>query len=211
MFWCSFLNCTDKALCHRIELLALQDWAQWWITVVSELWLFFSPLYVSVLWTWSLRHKGKLSIVWSLCACCSASFCVYLNITHRIELRHPESLRTHNLLILILGYAAIFSQLTFQQIPSRRTAHGHIQLTIGILKERFTQNAVISFINIYVWNYIETNKWQCSFKIVSVFQMFIIDKAEGENSSLSEFTISGSTYAPEGEVWAFCLCSHIYL
>lgn len=31
--------------------------------------------------------------------------------------------------------------------------------------------------------------------------MFILDKAESESCSLTEFTISGSTYAPEGEVW----------
>ncbi|XP_041957484.1 sarcoplasmic/endoplasmic reticulum calcium ATPase 2 isoform X2 [Alosa sapidissima] len=36
---------------------------------------------------------------------------------------------------------------------------------------------------------------------MSVSRMFIIDKAEGENCSLSEFTITGSTYAPEGEVY----------
>lgn len=34
----------------------------------------------------------------------------------------------------------------------------------------------------------------------SNFQMFVIDKAEGDSCSLSEFTITGSTYAPEGEV-----------
>uniref|UniRef100_A0A8C1RUN3 Calcium-transporting ATPase n=1 Tax=Cyprinus carpio TaxID=7962 RepID=A0A8C1RUN3_CYPCA len=36
---------------------------------------------------------------------------------------------------------------------------------------------------------------------MSVCRMFIIDKAEGENCSLTEFTISGSTYAPEGDVF----------
>uniref|UniRef100_A0A672NK91 Sarcoplasmic/endoplasmic reticulum calcium ATPase 2 n=1 Tax=Sinocyclocheilus grahami TaxID=75366 RepID=A0A672NK91_SINGR len=35
---------------------------------------------------------------------------------------------------------------------------------------------------------------------MSVCRMFIIDKAEGDNCSLTEFTISGSTYAPEGDV-----------
>lgn len=32
------------------------------------------------------------------------------------------------------------------------------------------------------------------------FQMFIIDRAEGEQCSLKEFTVTGSTYAPDGEV-----------
>ncbi|XP_021333895.1 sarcoplasmic/endoplasmic reticulum calcium ATPase 2 isoform X1 [Danio rerio] len=41
---------------------------------------------------------------------------------------------------------------------------------------------------------------------MSVCRMFIIDKAEGENCSLTEFTISGSTYAPEGDV---CLDNRI--
>uniref|UniRef100_A0A673MKR0 Calcium-transporting ATPase n=1 Tax=Sinocyclocheilus rhinocerous TaxID=307959 RepID=A0A673MKR0_9TELE len=36
---------------------------------------------------------------------------------------------------------------------------------------------------------------------MSVCRMFVIDKAEGENCSLTEFTISGSTYAPEGDVF----------
>ncbi|XP_037115708.1 sarcoplasmic/endoplasmic reticulum calcium ATPase 2 isoform X1 [Syngnathus acus] len=36
---------------------------------------------------------------------------------------------------------------------------------------------------------------------MSVCRMFIINKAEGESCSLSEFTITGSTYAPEGEVY----------
>ncbi|KAM9474801.1 sarcoplasmic/endoplasmic reticulum calcium ATPase 2 isoform 1-T1 [Clarias gariepinus] len=36
---------------------------------------------------------------------------------------------------------------------------------------------------------------------MSVCRMFILDKAEGENCSLTEFTISGSTYAPEGDVY----------
>ncbi|XP_051509700.1 sarcoplasmic/endoplasmic reticulum calcium ATPase 2-like isoform X1 [Myxocyprinus asiaticus] len=36
---------------------------------------------------------------------------------------------------------------------------------------------------------------------MSVCRMFIIDKAEGESCSLTEFTISGSTYAPEGDVY----------
>ncbi|XP_051524567.1 sarcoplasmic/endoplasmic reticulum calcium ATPase 2-like [Myxocyprinus asiaticus] len=36
---------------------------------------------------------------------------------------------------------------------------------------------------------------------MSVSRMFIIDKAEGESCSLTEFTISGSTYAPEGDVY----------
>uniref|UniRef100_A0A8C2IKJ2 Calcium-transporting ATPase n=1 Tax=Cyprinus carpio TaxID=7962 RepID=A0A8C2IKJ2_CYPCA len=35
---------------------------------------------------------------------------------------------------------------------------------------------------------------------MSVCRMFIMEKAEGENCSLTEFTISGSTYAPEGDV-----------
>ncbi|XP_051950021.1 sarcoplasmic/endoplasmic reticulum calcium ATPase 2 [Xyrauchen texanus] len=35
---------------------------------------------------------------------------------------------------------------------------------------------------------------------MSVCRMFIIDKAEGESCSLTEFTISGSTYTPEGDV-----------
>uniref|UniRef100_A0A668W0X7 Calcium-transporting ATPase n=1 Tax=Oreochromis aureus TaxID=47969 RepID=A0A668W0X7_OREAU len=36
---------------------------------------------------------------------------------------------------------------------------------------------------------------------MSVCRMFIINKAEGDSCSLSEFTITGSTYAPEGEVY----------
>uniref|UniRef100_A0A4W5QU27 Calcium-transporting ATPase n=1 Tax=Hucho hucho TaxID=62062 RepID=A0A4W5QU27_9TELE len=34
---------------------------------------------------------------------------------------------------------------------------------------------------------------------MSVCRMFILDKAEGNSCSLNEFTITGSTYAPEGE------------
>ncbi|XP_023689576.1 sarcoplasmic/endoplasmic reticulum calcium ATPase 2 isoform X1 [Paramormyrops kingsleyae] len=36
---------------------------------------------------------------------------------------------------------------------------------------------------------------------MSVCRMFVIDKAEGDSCSLNEFTITGSTYAPEGEVF----------
>uniref|UniRef100_A0A7N6A1P4 Calcium-transporting ATPase n=1 Tax=Anabas testudineus TaxID=64144 RepID=A0A7N6A1P4_ANATE len=36
---------------------------------------------------------------------------------------------------------------------------------------------------------------------MSVCRMFIINKAEGDSCSLSEFNITGSTYAPEGEVY----------
>ncbi|XP_046904047.1 sarcoplasmic/endoplasmic reticulum calcium ATPase 2-like isoform X2 [Hypomesus transpacificus] len=36
---------------------------------------------------------------------------------------------------------------------------------------------------------------------MSVCRMFIVDKAEAESCSLGEFTITGSTYAPEGEVY----------
>uniref|UniRef100_A0A8C7K872 Calcium-transporting ATPase n=1 Tax=Oncorhynchus kisutch TaxID=8019 RepID=A0A8C7K872_ONCKI len=36
---------------------------------------------------------------------------------------------------------------------------------------------------------------------MSVCRMFIIDQAEGNSCSLNEFTITGSTYAPEGEVY----------
>uniref|UniRef100_A0A1A8UCV3 Calcium-transporting ATPase n=1 Tax=Nothobranchius furzeri TaxID=105023 RepID=A0A1A8UCV3_NOTFU len=36
---------------------------------------------------------------------------------------------------------------------------------------------------------------------MSVCRMFIVSRAEGESCSLSEFTITGSTYAPEGEVY----------
>uniref|UniRef100_A0A665WGF9 Calcium-transporting ATPase n=1 Tax=Echeneis naucrates TaxID=173247 RepID=A0A665WGF9_ECHNA len=36
---------------------------------------------------------------------------------------------------------------------------------------------------------------------MSVCRMFTINKAEGDSCSLSEFTITGSTYAPEGEVY----------
>ncbi|GAA6226594.1 sarcoplasmic/endoplasmic reticulum calcium ATPase 2-like isoform X1 [Lates japonicus] len=36
---------------------------------------------------------------------------------------------------------------------------------------------------------------------MSVCRMFIINKAEGDSCSLSEFTITGSTYAPEGDVY----------
>uniref|UniRef100_A0A671N2M6 P-type Ca(2+) transporter n=1 Tax=Sinocyclocheilus anshuiensis TaxID=1608454 RepID=A0A671N2M6_9TELE len=41
---------------------------------------------------------------------------------------------------------------------------------------------------------------KCSPGLLCLF-MFVIDKAEGENCSLTEFTISGSTYAPEGDVF----------
>ncbi|KAG7332652.1 hypothetical protein KOW79_004486 [Hemibagrus wyckioides] len=36
---------------------------------------------------------------------------------------------------------------------------------------------------------------------MSVCRMFILDKAEGDSCSLTQFTISGSTYAPEGDVY----------
>ncbi|XP_030623513.1 sarcoplasmic/endoplasmic reticulum calcium ATPase 2 [Chanos chanos] len=36
---------------------------------------------------------------------------------------------------------------------------------------------------------------------MSVCRMFIIDKAEGESCTLNEFTVSGSTYAPEGDIF----------
>ncbi|XP_071012437.1 sarcoplasmic/endoplasmic reticulum calcium ATPase 2-like isoform X1 [Oncorhynchus clarkii lewisi] len=36
---------------------------------------------------------------------------------------------------------------------------------------------------------------------MSVCRMFIIDQADGNSCSLNEFTITGSTYAPEGEVY----------
>ncbi|CAL1616471.1 unnamed protein product [Knipowitschia caucasica] len=36
---------------------------------------------------------------------------------------------------------------------------------------------------------------------MSVSRMFILNKAEGDSCSLSEFTVTGSTYAPEGEVY----------
>ncbi|XP_019949346.1 sarcoplasmic/endoplasmic reticulum calcium ATPase 2 isoform X2 [Paralichthys olivaceus] len=36
---------------------------------------------------------------------------------------------------------------------------------------------------------------------MSVCRMFTINKAEGDSCSLSEFTVTGSTYAPEGEVY----------
>ncbi|XP_070690440.1 sarcoplasmic/endoplasmic reticulum calcium ATPase 2-like isoform X3 [Pempheris klunzingeri] len=36
---------------------------------------------------------------------------------------------------------------------------------------------------------------------MSVCRMFVVGKAEGDSCSLSEFTITGSTYAPEGEVY----------
>ncbi|XP_041079678.1 sarcoplasmic/endoplasmic reticulum calcium ATPase 2-like [Polyodon spathula] len=36
---------------------------------------------------------------------------------------------------------------------------------------------------------------------MSVCKMFIIDKAEGDSCKLNEFNITGSTYAPEGEVF----------
>uniref|UniRef100_A0AAX7URN5 Calcium-transporting ATPase n=1 Tax=Astatotilapia calliptera TaxID=8154 RepID=A0AAX7URN5_ASTCA len=35
---------------------------------------------------------------------------------------------------------------------------------------------------------------------MSVCRMFIIDRAEGDHCSLKEFTVSGSTYAPDGQV-----------
>uniref|UniRef100_A0A3P8VRL4 Calcium-transporting ATPase n=1 Tax=Cynoglossus semilaevis TaxID=244447 RepID=A0A3P8VRL4_CYNSE len=36
---------------------------------------------------------------------------------------------------------------------------------------------------------------------MSVCRMFVLNKVEGDNCSLLEFTITGSTYAPEGEVY----------
>ncbi|XP_075879162.1 sarcoplasmic/endoplasmic reticulum calcium ATPase 2 isoform X1 [Nelusetta ayraudi] len=36
---------------------------------------------------------------------------------------------------------------------------------------------------------------------MSVCRMFVVNRAEGSSCSLSEFTITGSTYAPEGEVF----------
>ncbi|XP_031813244.1 sarcoplasmic/endoplasmic reticulum calcium ATPase 3 [Sarcophilus harrisii] len=36
---------------------------------------------------------------------------------------------------------------------------------------------------------------------MSVSRMFIIDRAEGDDCRLHEFSITGSTYAPEGQVW----------
>uniref|UniRef100_A0A671WZM8 Calcium-transporting ATPase n=1 Tax=Sparus aurata TaxID=8175 RepID=A0A671WZM8_SPAAU len=36
---------------------------------------------------------------------------------------------------------------------------------------------------------------------MSVCRMFVVNKAEGDSCSLSEFTITGSTYAPQGEVY----------
>uniref|UniRef100_A0A3B3DXJ1 Calcium-transporting ATPase n=1 Tax=Oryzias melastigma TaxID=30732 RepID=A0A3B3DXJ1_ORYME len=36
---------------------------------------------------------------------------------------------------------------------------------------------------------------------MSVCRMFVVNKAEGDSCSLSEFTITGSTYAPEGDVY----------
>ncbi|KAL7376501.1 hypothetical protein ABVT39_009243 [Epinephelus coioides] len=36
---------------------------------------------------------------------------------------------------------------------------------------------------------------------MSVCRMFIIDQAEGDHCSLKEFTVTGSTYAPDGEVF----------
>uniref|UniRef100_A0A673BJG0 Calcium-transporting ATPase n=1 Tax=Sphaeramia orbicularis TaxID=375764 RepID=A0A673BJG0_9TELE len=36
---------------------------------------------------------------------------------------------------------------------------------------------------------------------MSVCRMFILNKAEGDSCSLAEFTVTGSTYAPEGEVY----------
>uniref|UniRef100_A0A3P8VUS1 Calcium-transporting ATPase n=1 Tax=Cynoglossus semilaevis TaxID=244447 RepID=A0A3P8VUS1_CYNSE len=36
---------------------------------------------------------------------------------------------------------------------------------------------------------------------MSVCRMFVLNKVDGDNCSLSEFTITGSTYAPEGEVY----------
>uniref|UniRef100_A0A8C9T0C9 Calcium-transporting ATPase n=1 Tax=Scleropages formosus TaxID=113540 RepID=A0A8C9T0C9_SCLFO len=39
---------------------------------------------------------------------------------------------------------------------------------------------------------------------MSVCRMFIVDKVEGQSCSLSEFTVTGSTYAPEGGVCVLC-------
>ncbi|KAK9522306.1 hypothetical protein VZT92_018781 [Zoarces viviparus] len=36
---------------------------------------------------------------------------------------------------------------------------------------------------------------------MSVCRMFVVNKADGDSCALSEFTITGSTYAPEGEVY----------
>lgn len=36
--------------------------------------------------------------------------------------------------------------------------------------------------------------------MTSTLQMFILDRVEGDTCSLNEFTITGSTYAPIGEV-----------
>lgn len=38
------------------------------------------------------------------------------------------------------------------------------------------------------------------FSLSLVFQMFVVNRVEHDSCSLSEFTITGSTYAPEGEV-----------
>lgn len=37
--------------------------------------------------------------------------------------------------------------------------------------------------------------------VFSPLQMFIADKVEDSNCSLHEFSITGSTYAPEGQMW----------
>lgn len=36
--------------------------------------------------------------------------------------------------------------------------------------------------------------------VFSFLQMFIVDKAELSNCTLHEFSITGSTYAPEGQM-----------
>lgn len=41
--------------------------------------------------------------------------------------------------------------------------------------------------------------------------MFVMDKVEGDVCSLNEFTISGSTYAPEGDVWVNILSNSLSL
>jgi len=38
------------------------------------------------------------------------------------------------------------------------------------------------------------------FFLCLLLQMFIVDQANGNSCSLKEFTISGSTYAPDGQV-----------
>lgn len=52
-----------------------------------------------------------------------------------------------------------------------------------------------------------------AFVRVCMFQMFIVDQVQGDGCSLKEFTVTGSTYAPDGQVWVtlFNIDKHPFL